>query len=341
MIVGKTAVGVETKEIEWLWKPFIAFGKVTMIQGDTGVGKTSLMVKIVADYTNGLKPPTQSHGRLQEQERTEPHTAFYVTTENGIEDTLIPMFDLYGGNRERLYYQDEDEGHFVLNGEEIRTAVKEFGAKLIVIDPWQEFLDDIASTSNDKLRMMIRNVQRVAEELNVAVVLCGNFSKARAGSDLNKGLGGAELTNTLRSLLTVREDPYGNSHIRILKTTKMSFIGKEMSPVGLMQEEDYTVSYIQWLDYEAEQKKQSGQDQKGAYYEERGKSRIEAACDFLVERLSDGPVESRVLIEEAKAKGIPPATLNRAKQRVRVQSRRQSERSWLWELTEEGDVFLP
>ena len=121
----------------------------------------------------------------------------------------------------------------------------------------------------------------------------------------------------------------------------MSFIGKEMSPVGLRQEEDYTVSYFQWLDYEAEQKKQSGQDQKGIYYEERVKSRIETACDFLIERLSDGPVESRVLYEEAKAKGIPPATLNRAKQRVRVQSKRKSDRSWLWELTEEGDVFLP
>ena len=46
MIAGKTAVGVETKEIQWLWKPFIAFGKVTMIQGDTGVGKTSLIKPI-------------------------------------------------------------------------------------------------------------------------------------------------------------------------------------------------------------------------------------------------------------------------------------------------------
>ena len=152
MIVGKTAVGVETKEIEWLWKPFIAFGKVTMIQGDTGVGKTSLMVKIVADCTNGLKPPTQFHGRLQAQEKGEPLTTFYVTTENGIEDTLIPMFDLYGGDREHLYYQDEDEGHFVLNGEEIRAVVRQIGAKLIVIDPRQEFLDDISSTSNEKVR---------------------------------------------------------------------------------------------------------------------------------------------------------------------------------------------
>ena len=334
MIVGKTAVGVETKEIEWLWKPFIAFGKVTMIQGDTGVGKTSLMVKIVADCTNGLKPPTQFHGRLQEQEKGEPLTTFYVTTENGIEDTLIPMFDLYGGDREHLYYQDEDEGHFVLNGEEIRAVVRQFGAKLIVIDPWQEFLDDISSTSNEKVRAMIRSVQRVAEETGAAVVLCGNFSKARAGSDLNKGLGGAELTNTLRSLLTVREDPYENSHIRILKTTKMSFIGKEMSPVGLKQEEDYTVSYIQWLDYKEEQEERLKREKKNKINSETRKSRMDVACDFLLEALDDGPVNSKVLIEKAKLKGIAPATLNRAKIRVGVYCKQQSDKSSLWKLGE-------
>ena len=345
MIAGKTAVGVETKEIQWLWKPFIAFGKVTMVQGDTGVGKTSLMVKIVADCTNGLKPPTQFHGRLQEQEKGEPLTAFYVTTENGIEDTLIPMFDLYGGNREHLYYQDEDEGHFVLNGDEIRDVVQQFGAKLIVIDPWQEFLDDIASTSNEKLRAMIRSVQRVAEETSAAVVLCGNFSKVRAGSDLNKGLGGSELTNTLRSLLTVREDPYRNNHIRILKTTKMSFIGKELTPVGLKQEDDYTVSYFQWPDYKEEQEELIAQRKAGLSSEGKGsgdsnheddqdKSRVQKGKDFLLEILENGPMDSRILYEKARARGISRTTLNRAKTVAGVYSKQQGNRTSLWKLGE-------
>lgn len=344
MIAGKTAVGVETREIEWLWKPFVAFGKVTMLQGDTGVGKTSLMVKIVADCTNGLKPPTQFHGQLQAQEKGEPLTTFYVTTENGIEDTLIPMFDLYGGNRRRLYYQDEDEGHFVLNGDEIRAAVEQFGARLIVIDPWQEFLADIASTSNEKLRAMIRNVQKVAEETGTAIVLCGNFSKARAGSDLNKGLGGAELANTLRSLLTVSADPYGDPHIRVLKTTKMSFIGKEMSPVGLKQEEDYTVSYIQWQEYREEQEKRIAWVKAGRYQggieaddddeNDQVRNRMQKGRDFLLEELKDGPMDSRTLYEKARKKGISRSTLNRAKPLAGAYSKQRGNRSSLWKIGE-------
>ena len=58
---------VEPKEISWLWRPYIAFGKVTLIQGDTGIGKTSLMVKgyggslqwpIPTDYVSGTASAT-------------------------------------------------------------------------------------------------------------------------------------------------------------------------------------------------------------------------------------------------------------------------------------------
>lgn len=63
---------VEPKEISWLWRPYIAFGKVTLIQGDTGIGKTSLMVKVMADLSNGLYPPTMFRERLLPQETGDP-----------------------------------------------------------------------------------------------------------------------------------------------------------------------------------------------------------------------------------------------------------------------------
>ena len=74
-----------------------------------------------------------------------------------------------------LKYQDETKEHFVLTGDEIRECARVTGAKLIVVDPWQQFLDDASSSDNNAMRAMIRDVQNAAEETGVAMVLCGNY----------------------------------------------------------------------------------------------------------------------------------------------------------------------
>ena len=338
MIKGKSATGVETREINWLWKPFIAYGKVTVIQGETGVGKTSLMVKMVADYSNGLKPPTQFRGRLLEQEQGEPIKTFYITTENGIEDTLVPMFDLFGGDREFLFYQDEDEAHFVLNGDEIREIVRQFDAKLIVVDPWQEFLDNTASTDNEALRAMIRDVQKAAEETGAAVVLCGNFSKS-LGSDLRRGLGGSELNNTIRALLKVSPDPYECPDVRTMRTSKMSFLGKEMEPMAFQQDDDYRISYIQWQDHAVEcEEKKAKKRLRGLFgggdEEEEPKSQSDIAAEFLLEILADGPLDSNEVKRLAQERRISNYALNEGKKLAKVFTQQQSDKSSLWKLGE-------
>ena len=100
LVCPKKMKDVVNKEIRWLWKPFVAFGKVTLIQGKTGIGKTSLVIKIIADLSNGIYPPTMYRRRLQRQEHGKPLKTYYVTVDNGIDDTIAPLFDLYKGNRD-------------------------------------------------------------------------------------------------------------------------------------------------------------------------------------------------------------------------------------------------
>jgi len=69
--------GCKSKKVSWLWKPYIAFGKVTLIQGDTGIGKTSLLIKVIADLSNGVYPPTMFRECLQPQEKGKPLTTFF------------------------------------------------------------------------------------------------------------------------------------------------------------------------------------------------------------------------------------------------------------------------
>ena len=295
---------VEPKEISWLWRPYIAFGKVTLIQGDTGIGKTSLMVKVMADLSNGLYPPT----------------TYYVSIENGIADTIVPLFNRVGGNNEFVQYQDEMKEHFVLTGDEVRECVRISGAKLIVVDPWQQFLDDASSSDNNAMRAMIRDVQNAAEETGAAVVLCGNYTKAVVRSDMGKGIGASELFNTLRSVLTVK---YGDSPSeRCMIASKMSFLGKEVTPVRFVQDEDYRISYV--FDDEVDEL-EAGEE----VVESASKADLTAA--FLADLLKDGPMDSNDVKRAVQASGFSMTTVQRVKDKI-VVVERQPNKSSTWML---------
>lgn len=311
---------IEPKEISWLWRPYIAFGKVTLIQGDTGIGKTSLMVKVMADLSNGLYPPTMFRERLLPQETGDPITTYYVSIENGIADTIVPLFNRVGGNNEFVQYQDEMKEHFVLTGDEVRECVRISGAKLIVVDPWQQFLDDASSSDNNAMRAMIRDVQNAAEETGAAVVLCGNYTKAVVRSDMGKGIGASELFNTLRSVLTVK---YGDSPSeRCMIASKMSFLGKEVTPVRFVQDEDYRISYV--FDDEVDEL-EAGEE----VVESASKADLTAA--FLADLLKDGPMDSNDVKRAVQASGFSMTTVQRVKDKI-VVVERQPNKSSTWML---------
>ena len=87
---------IEPKEVKWLWYPYIPFGKVTLLQGDPGDGKSKLMLSIAALLSKGEPLP------FTETEETEPMTIIYQTTEDDADDTVVPRFNSAGGNGENL-----------------------------------------------------------------------------------------------------------------------------------------------------------------------------------------------------------------------------------------------
>ena len=93
---------IEPKEVKWLWYPYIPFGKVTLLQGDPGDGKSKLMLSIAALLSKGEPLPFTD-------EETEPMTIIYQTTEDDADDTVVPRFNSAGGNGENLIFIREDE----------------------------------------------------------------------------------------------------------------------------------------------------------------------------------------------------------------------------------------
>ena len=107
---------IEPKEVKWLWYPYIPFGKVTLLHGDPGDGKSKLMLSIAALLSKGEPLP------FTDEEETEPMTIIYQTTEDDADDTVVPRFNSAGGNGENLIFIKEDEKLYLL---EITALLKQ------------------------------------------------------------------------------------------------------------------------------------------------------------------------------------------------------------------------
>ena len=107
---------IEPKEVKWLWYPYIPFGKVTLLHGDPGDGKSKLMLSIAALLSKG--EPLH----FTDEEETEPMTIIYQTTEDDADDTVVPRFNSAGGNGENLIFIKEDEKLYLL---EITALLKQ------------------------------------------------------------------------------------------------------------------------------------------------------------------------------------------------------------------------
>lgn len=315
MICPKPLSVVVNKEIKWLWKPFIPYGKVTLLQGDTGIGKTSLMIKLIADLSNGIYPPTMYRKKLLPSQQGEPVRTYYVSVENGMDDTIAPLFDQFNGDRSFVQFQDESQGHFTLCSAEIEACVEQTGAQLIIIDPWQQFLDNGSSSDNVAMRKMVYDVQTAAEKTGAAVVLAGNYTKS-LGSELRRGIGGSELNNTLRCILTIQDDPDGDPAFRILRVTKMSLLGKEMVPVGIRMTEEGQIVYEDYA-------------QREEQFDNEGNDKVDPV-QFLRQALRDGPLDSKVIRKLAEDAHIEMYTLYRNREKAGVDLKEQPDKSSLW-----------
>ena len=336
MIANAPLRDVVNKEVEWLWRPFVPLSKVTLVQGNTNVGKTNILLYFMALLSKGIYPPTMYHGHLAPMEHGDPVKIYYVSREKGINDTVGPFFDIFEGDRDYVEYQDEKKGHFLLGGDDIRECVEKTGAKLIIVDPWQQFVGNISPSDNVKVRTLITDVQDAAEETGAAVVLAGNYTKQNNG-DILSGIGASEVFNVLRSILTIKsiKTQANKPGVRLLVASKMSFKGKETTPVGVRQIGDFGLEffdYLKWLNHDGniEEDPTTGNEEKDE--DSAQLSKANEAKQFLKDVLKNGSLDSRDIKILSKEAGISMSTINRVKKQAGVVSRQQADRSSIWSL---------
>lgn len=307
--------------VEWLWKPFIPYGKVTILQGDGGDGKTTLMLKIAAMLSQGLVPPENRMGNLVTSGKTEPITTFYASTEEEISDSALPRFLRNGGDRKLFAYSHESRGHLNLSYEDISSAIEQTGAKLVIIDPLQAFLPENTSLNNvARMRPLFTQLSNAAMETGAAIVLIGHMNKNEGAKDIHRGLGSADIAASVRSIVLV-STVKGDRGLRMIRTVKSNFDESCFVPVGFRLDAQRKVYFCEL----------EGDDEDGYYScsfgeeenEDTPPTKLELAVSFIRKTLTDEPIESLEMYELCKNEGISKRTAERAKKELGIPNLRK------------------
>ena len=202
---------IKTKPVKWLWYPYIAVGKITLLQGDPGDGKSTMMMSFIAELSKGgATPDGVAFGR--------PYKIIYQCSEDGASDTIKPRLEAAGADcRNIAFINEEIYGSLTLDDERIREAIIEGAPKLVVIDPIQSYIgNDSDLQIAVRARKLMRRISMWASTFNCAIILIGHLSKRESSRELYRGLGSIDVVAAARSVLQVERDPE-DKDIRIVR----------------------------------------------------------------------------------------------------------------------------
>ena len=290
---------VEQTKVSWLWYPYISFGKLTILQGNPGEGKTYFAMQLAAACTTGKAQPNMTP--------LEPFNVIYQTAEDGLGDTVKPRLIEAGADLSRVLVIDDGDTPLTLSDERIGRAITENRAHLLIIDPIQAFLGaDVDMNRANEVRPVFRKLGDIAQRHACAIILIGHLNKTVGAQSTYRGLGSIDMTATVRSLLfigRVKNDPT----TRVLTHEKSSLAppGKSLA-FSLGTEEGFS-----WI---GEYAITADELPSG---EEHAQTKVEQAQSLILSMLKGSRTCRSSDIEKAAAEqGIAPRTVRMAKQQL-------------------------
>lgn len=299
--------------VDWLWYPYIPFGKITLIQGDPGCGKSTLMMNIIAAVSNGSVTPD---GRKLKK----PMHVIYQCSEDGLSDTIKPRLNAAGADCANVAFLDEEINWVTLNDDSVRRAIAEFNAKLLVIDPIQAYLGEADIASASGMRRVLRQLSFWATMYDCAVVLIGHLNKKQSTKELYRSLGSIDLVAAARSVIQVE-------HIQDDAISIVHHVKSSLSPKGsdLFFSID-SLRKLEWLDIDPE--KYASSDSSCCVQEKVTKQA--RAADVLSDMLSDGPVAVSEIYAMFNKENIRERTMLNIKKQMGIKSIKR-DGAWYWQ----------
>lgn len=308
---------IEAQEIEWLWYPYIAYGKLAIVQGDPGDGKTTLILNLAAKLTKG-------EGLDENMKVMEPMNVIYQTAEDGLADTVKPRLLQAGADCEKVLVIDESEKSLSMLDERIEEALIKTGARVLILDPIQAYLGSGTDMNRaNEVRNMTKRLAALAEKYKCAIILIGHMNKAAGNKAAYRGMGSIDFYAVARSVLLVGRVE-GEPNIRAMVQIKNNLAEFGHAKAFRLSEEGF-----RWLgDYEI-----TADEVLGGYAPKINK--LEQAKDLLRELSKElEKVESNSIYDMAKEQNISKRTLENAKREMGIRAKKENG-SWYWPLDRE------
>ena len=289
---------VVVEPVRWLWYPYIPLGKLSIIHGDPGEGKTTLALWIAAACSRGQALPGGETG--------DPLTVLYQTAEDGLGDTIKPRLLESKADLQKIYTIDETDFPLSMLDHRIGEAIQDTHAQLMILDPMQAYLGEKVDMNRaNEVRTVMKGLTKVANQTGCAIVLVGHLNKSQTANSAQRGLGSMDFRAAARSVLLVGRLK-NNRDVRVMVHDKSS-----LAPEGNSRGFTLDNGTLHW---------QEGYETLTADELLSGRSpdsKLTLAEQLILDTLDKHPVvPAKVMYRLAEQASISPRTLKEAKRNL-------------------------
>lgn len=303
------------KEHRWLMKPYLPEGKITMIFGDPGQGKTTFAVNIAASLSNGKA--------LDGSTLCEPINIIYLTAEDGIADTILPRLISARANLSNIFTIDENSAPLTMDDKRLETAIYKHNARLVILDPIQAYLGRIDINKANDVRDKTKTLAYLGEKTGCTFILLGHLNKSISSKVAYRSLGSIDFYAIARSILLIGRDP-NKKDIHVVCHIK-SNLAKEGVPIAFkITETENDAGKFEYLgpyDIDPEDIINGNPEKK--------LSKLETAKALILQQLSESDIPAAEIFNLAGQINISARTIEEAKRALRIEAKRIGQH-WVW-----------
>jgi putative DNA primase/helicase len=321
-----SAQKVGNRKIEWLWKDRIVASAMAILEGQKGVGKSTVCASLVAAITGGVK----LHGRPV----TKPKAVIWLAGEEDVRTQVRPRLQAAGADLKRVHFPAEDERglrrRVILPAERpaLDAAIRHFDAALVIIDPLSSFVaPDTDLRADQSIHACLDPLADLCHATGCTILLTRHVSKNRAADRIDQGLGGVAVAGVARSVLCI-DWPDRRCARRVLRVIACNAAAKAPSLEYVLADKD---GYPAMAD--VKEIATSEDDEDGDLADHGERDARNDARNLLRRVLQTEWVSAKQILTESEGAGISPRTLRSAKGELGVRSRRIGKTTpphWEW-----------